>query len=124
MRTILAISLLVLLAAVACGEETPELVATTEPTTTVAATVVPTDTQVAPTTTATLEPTAVPESKLTPEPTATRTPRPTATPESVTMTLDCEDERFIEEIVKLSEDSEGPFQARILKLYEGSEELE
>ena len=31
MRTILAISLLILLAAVACGTETPEPVATTEP---------------------------------------------------------------------------------------------
>ena len=36
MRTIIAASLLILLAAVACGEETPEPVATTEPTATVA----------------------------------------------------------------------------------------
>ena len=39
-----------------------------EPTATVAATVVPTDTQVVPTTTATLEPTATPEPTLTPTP--------------------------------------------------------
>ena len=36
MRTLIAISLLILLAAVACGTETPEPVATTEPTATVA----------------------------------------------------------------------------------------
>ena len=70
------------------------------------------------------EVTATPTPTATPEPTDTLMPSPTATPESVTMTLDCEDERFIEGIVKLSEDSESPFQARILKLYEGSEELE
>ena len=129
MRTIIVASLLILLAAVACGSEAPEPVAATEPTTTVASSL-PTNTPFSPTaeSTATPEPTNATR-PITPTPTptvdeVTNTPTPTATPESVTMTLDCEDERFIEEIVKLSEDSEGPFQARILKLYEGSEELE
>ena len=81
----LSVSLLALLAAaaVACGTEAPEPVATTEPTTTVAATVVPTDTPVVPTTTATFEPTATPEPTPLPtqtlEPTAVSIPQPTPT---------------------------------------------
>ena len=59
MRTILAASLLVLLAAVACGEETPELVATTEPSAAISATAPPTDTPV-PSTTAEPTPTQAP----------------------------------------------------------------
>ena len=86
MRTIIAISLLILLAAVACGEEAPEPVATTEPTTTPAS-LLPTNTPFSPT----AEPTATPEatnatmpSTPTPTPTVdevTNTPTPTATPE-------------------------------------------
>ena len=71
-----------------------------------------------------ITPTPTTMDEVTNTPTPTTTPDPTATPEPVTMTLDCEDERFIEEIVTLSEDNESPFQGRILKLYEGSEELE
>ena len=56
MRTILAASLLVLLATVACGTETPEPVATTEPTTTVESPL-PTNTPFSPTAEATATPT-------------------------------------------------------------------
>ena len=110
MRTIIAISLLVLLAAVACGEETPELVATAEPTVgstqsatgapaiptptvTVAATPSPTDTpEPSPTTTtdstnATPTPTATPEPTPEPQPTSTATPEPTATPQTQTFNV-------------------------------------
>ena len=90
MRTILAASLLILLAAVACATETPEPVATTEPTATVASSL-PTNTPFSPT----AEPTATPEatnatmpSTPTPTPTVdevTNTPTPTATPEPTAM---------------------------------------
>ena len=78
MRTIIAASLLVLLAAVACATETPEPVATTEPSATVAATASPTDTPVP---SPTVEPTATSTPTTTPEPTnATRPITPTPTP--------------------------------------------
>ena len=81
MRTIIAISLLILLVAVACGEETPELVATAEPTVepTPSATGAP----------ATPKPTvmvaATPTPTATPEPTAM--PTPTATPQTQTFNV-------------------------------------
>ena len=64
MRTIIAASLLILLAAVACGTETPEPVATTEPTATVASTL-PTNTPVP---SPTVEPTPTPTPTSTPTP--------------------------------------------------------
>ena len=90
MRTIIATSLLILLAAVACGTETPEPVATTEPTTTVESSL-PTNTPFSPTAEPTATATARPEPTnatrpITPTPTptideATNTPTPTATTE-------------------------------------------
>ena len=77
MRTILAASLLILLAAVACGTETPEPVATTEPS------AMPEPTNATMPSTPTPTPT-VDEVTNTPTPTATTeptaTPTPTATP--------------------------------------------
>ena len=64
MRTIIVASLLILLAAVACGTETPGPVATTEPTTTVASAL----------------PTNTPVPSPTVEPTPTSTPTSTPTP--------------------------------------------
>ena len=76
--------------------------------------------------TPTPEPTATP-TPVPPTPTATSTPEPTATPTPVppvTMTLACDDSRFVDEIKKLSERSDGLFKIQILKIYEGSEEIE
>ena len=95
MRTIIAISLLALLAAVACGEETPELVATAEPTvgSTPSATGAPATPEPTVTVAAMPTPTAMPEPTnatrpITPTPTTmdevTNTPTPTATPEPTT----------------------------------------
>ena len=85
MRTVLAVSLFILLAAVACGTETPEPVATTEPTTTVASSL-PANTPVP---SPTVEPTPTSTATVMPEPTnATRpiTPTPTPTVDEVTNT--------------------------------------
>ena len=103
-----------LLAAMACAAETPELVPTAEPT----ATASPTKTAPAPTQTP--QPTIAPASTQRPTPTAT--PQPTPTPKLIT--IDCNDERFTEEIIKLSEENKNQFAPRILKLYSGAEELE
>ena len=108
MRTIIVASLLLLLAAVACGEETPELVAPAEPTvestpsatgapatpkpTTTVESSLPTNTPFSPTaeSTARPEPTnATMPSTPTPTPTVdevTNTPTPTATPEPTNAT--------------------------------------
>ena len=79
MRTILAASLLILLAAVACGTETPEPVSTTEP----SAMPEPTNATmpITPTPTTVDEVTNTPTPTATPEPTAM--PTPTATSEPV-----------------------------------------
>ena len=53
----------------------------------------------------------------TPAPTPTPTPEPTIDP-----TIGCDNERLIDEIIKLSEERESAFSPRILKLYD--EELE
>ena len=81
MRTIIAISLLALLAAVACGSEAPELVATAEPTveSTPSATGAPATPKPTVTVAATPSPTDTPVPSPTVEPTPTSTA--TATPE-------------------------------------------
>ena len=40
------------------------------------------------------------------------------------MTLDCEDKRFIDRVMQVSKDNKNPFMARILKMYDGAQELE
>ena len=75
MRTIIAISLLILLAAVACGSEAPELVATAEPT--VGSTPSATGAPAIPTPTVTVAAT----------PSPTDTPEPTATPQTQTFNV-------------------------------------
>ena len=58
-------------------------------------------------------------------PANTATPRPTATPlPPITTTLDCNDEKFTKEILKLSGDNQNPLAIRILKLYSGAKETE
>ena len=53
------------------------------------------------------------------------TPRPTSTPESIVDSFDCNDQRFIDEIVQLSEENENPSAPRILKMYvDAVEEIE
>ena len=53
------------------------------------------------------------------------TPRPTSTPESIVDSFDCNDQRFIDEIVQLSEENENPSAPHILKMYvDAVEEIE
>ena len=143
LRTLIALSLLILLVVLGCTGESPGastsvpeptstpvpvVVATTVPTVEVAPTETPAPTPVptatdVPTVAATTSPTPTlaPIPTPAPVPTATPTPVPTATPiPTVPATLDCEDEEFIKEILALSERNENPF----LKLYSGAEEIE
>ena len=103
-----------LLAAIACTTEEPELAATTVPT----ASAMPTETVSVPT--QITKPTTAPTT--TQRPTPTTTPWPTATPQLIA--IDCDDEQFKEQILKLSEENKNQFAPRILKLYSGAEKLE
>ena len=67
-----------------------------------------------------LTPATVPSSG-TASPVAT-TPDLTATPTPIT--IDCNEPRFTERILELSEDNQNPFSPRILKLYSDAEEIE
>ena len=91
---------------------TPTAVATVTPTPVPTATPRPT-----PTPAPTLEPTATP--RPTPTPTPRPTPSPTPRPLPITLTLDCGDEMFIQDILDLSQDQD----VAILKMYTGAEEV-
>ena len=109
---------------------TPNVVSVPTAVPTATLTLAPTPTAVV-TVVATTIPTAVPTVTSIPTPTpvpptTTPVPTPTATP-SWTETLqliDCDDEYFTEQIVKLSEENKNQLAPRILKLYSGAEELE
>ena len=94
--TLLLAILLTLLTVMACSTEEPELVATSEPTSSAPSS-------------ATASPANV-------------TPKPTAT--SNLITIDCNDRRFTKQILELSEENQNQFSPRILKLYSDAEELE
>ena len=48
----------------------------------------------------------------------------TPTPTSTSIRTDCDDERFLERILKMSGDNQDPLASRILKVYSDAEELE
>ena len=119
-RCILLLAVLMtLLTLMACSTEDPTLL--------------PPDSATASPVAATPEPTATSNPMITGEPTAsapssatassrTGTPEPTATRSPIT--INCNDERFTEQILELSEDNQNAFSPRILKLYSDVEELE
>ena len=103
--------LVTLLTLVACSKADSELLVTEEPTSRALSSATASSVTAPPKPTATSVPSPV---TATPEPTATRGP----------ITLNCTDDRFTEQILKLSADNKDPFVSRILKLYSNAEELE